>query len=90
MWSLLDTKGLFLQTDLNIVFQSNPLLAGVVDGSSVVVTDHGWTIFGGNARTQAQQLVTADGKWLNGPALFENTAVLSHCALQVKHCFDPV
>ncbi len=55
------------------------------DAGNVLVPSQGWVIYEGqgNILTRAQQLRSLDGKWENGPYLYQNNQNEGHCMVQV-------
>jgi len=63
--------------------QTNDLLNGTFDASSVSVEGVGWFIFGGNQLKTSQKLVGIDSKWEVGPPV-QSVGIWRQCAVQVK------
>ncbi len=77
-----------MNNKIKLFFQKYDILSEAILATSVLVTNRGWFIFGGDQSSllTSQKLQTLSGNWSPGPNLFQNTIDSYLCGVQVNIC----
>jgi hypothetical protein len=76
----------FSHNEIKFFLQVSDLLLPTYYAGNVLVSSHGWFIFGGagNALITSQKLRSLDAGWETGPNLYDNRSLQGHCMVQVQ------